>query len=142
MKLSLPALICAATTSHAWEFTPGLPCQLTHETAEVVVELTHDPKQPLYSITLTRPTPWAWAPVFSMEFQGGAPLGIATDRHELSGDGTALTVTDRGFGNVLRGLALNDTAVASLGDQHVEIPLEGAADPVEQFRRCEARAGA
>lgn len=106
------------------------------------MELTHDPTQPLYSITITRAAPWVGAPVFSMAFRGGAALSIATDRHELSDDGTALTVTDRGFGNVLRGLASNETAIATLGDQRVEIPLQGAADPVEQFRRCEARAGA
>ncbi|WP_300064024.1 hypothetical protein [uncultured Roseobacter sp.] len=140
MKAAVPALMLA-TSAHAWEFTPGLPCRLTHETAEVAVELTHDPTQPLYSITLTRPAPWVPAPVFSMDFEGGATLGIATDRHQLNGDGTALTVTDRGFGNVLRGLAFNETAIATLGNQRVAIPLQGAAEPVEQFRRCEARAG-
>ncbi|MCV3271530.1 hypothetical protein [Roseobacter sinensis] len=141
MKLTLPALICAATTAQAWEFTPGLPCRLTHETADVAVELTHDPTEPLYSITLTLPAPWTPAPVFSMGFEGGAALSIATDRHQLSADGTALTVTDRGFGNVLRGLAFNQAAIATVGDQRVAIPLDGAAEPVEQFRRCEGRAG-
>lgn len=142
MKIALSALICAATAAPAWEFTPGLPCRLTHETSEVAVELTHDPTQPLYSIRLTRRVPWTPGPVFSMDFSGDAPLSIATDRHRLSADGSGLTVTDRGFGNVLRGLALNETAVAILSDQRVEIPLNGAAEPVEKFRRCEARAGA
>ncbi|WP_299829089.1 hypothetical protein [uncultured Roseobacter sp.] len=142
MKTVLPALICAATAAPAWEFTPGLPCRLTHETAEVQVELTHDPTQPLYTITLRQAAPWPGGAIFSLQFTGSAPLTISTDRHQISPDGTALTVTDRGFGNVLNGLQFNSVATGRLGDKAVSIPLAGAAEPVERFRRCEVAAGA
>lgn len=137
----LSLVFFSATAAQAWDFTPGLPCLLTHETPDVQVTLTHDPTLPLYTLTLTQTAPWPRAAVFSMSFSGAAALSIATDRHQLSPDGTALTVTDRGFGNVLNGLQFNDLATAQLGARRIGIPLAGAAEPVAQFRRCEARAG-
>ena len=139
----LATLLCGlAGSAAAWEFTPGLPCRLTHETAQVQVALTYDPTQPLYTISLTQAAPWPRGAVFSLQFTGAAPLTISPDRHRLSADGTALTVTDRGFGNVLNGLQFNDVATGSLGNRSVTIPLEGAAEPVDRFRRCEVTAGA
>lgn len=139
----LALFICVlAGKATAWDFTPGLPCRLSHETDDVAVELTYDPAQPLYTVTLTRSDPWPDADVFSLKFTGLAALMISTDRHQISPDRTALTVTDRGFGNVLDGLQFNDVATALLGDKVFAISLDGAAEPVDLFRRCEVAAGA
>ena len=131
------ALTALSTSAHAWEFTPSAPCLLTHETAEAQVTLTYDPAEPLYSITITTPQPWPEAPAFHMRFDGPQGRMIGTDRHVFSADRRALTVTDRGFGNVLDGLQYNDTAHALAGDVVVSVPLDGAAGPVAAFRACE-----
>lgn len=130
-------LLVSALPVQAWEFTPGTPCLLTHETPEVSVELTYDPTVPLYSISLTRPGAFAPAPIFSMQFQGRTPIGISTAEHQLSNGGRTLTVVDSGFGNVLNGLQFNDRVTATLGNQNVTIPLAGAAEPVAAFRKCD-----
>ncbi len=134
--------LCFANAAEAWEFTAGLPCRLTHETEDVAVELTYDPTQPLYTIALTRRDGWVNAPLFAMQFEGGNALAISTDRHVLDEGGTRLTVTDRGFGNVLNGLQFNQRARVVLGNTSIDIPLAGAAEPVDRFRRCEVSAGA
>ncbi len=139
MRLTL-LLILVTTTAQAWEFTPGLPCRLSHETSQARVELTYDPTQPLYTITVTLPTPWPDAPVFGMRFDGPQGRAIGTSRHVLSNGDTSLTVTDRGFGNVLDGLQYNHTATAITGDIKVAFPLDGAAEPVAAFRACEGAA--
>ena len=137
---TLLALFILATPTQAWEFTPGLPCRLSHETNDARIELTYDPTQPLYSITVTRPAPWPDAPGFAMRFDGPKPIAIGTDRHVLSEDGTALSVTDSGFGNVLNGLQYNHNATALAGDVEVNFPLDRAAEPVAAFRACERAA--
>ena len=136
----LLALILLAAPAQAWEFTPGLPCLLTHETEEARIELTYDPTRPLYTITLTRAEPWTEAPAFQMRFDGPQPRIIGTDRHRLSNGNRSLTVTDRGFGNVLDGLQFNRSATALTGDVALDIPLAGAAGPVAAFRACDAPA--
>ena len=98
--------------------------------------LTYDPTQPLYTITLTRSAPWPDAPVFVMRFDGATGLTISTDRHRLSADGRSLTVEDRGFGNVLSGLAFNRTATAIMGDVSETVSLAGAQEPVSSFAKC------
>ena len=135
--ITIILLSLAANAAQAWEFTPGLPCLLTHETAKVSVELTYDPTAPLYSISLTQVQPFTPAPIFSMRFSGSGTIDIATDRHQLSNGGRTLTVFDRGFGNVLNGLQFNDVATATLGDQIITIPLKGATAPVAAFRACD-----
>ena len=130
-------LSCFAHPAHAWEFTPGTPCLLTHETEHAAVELTFDPTVPLYTISITRDAPFTPAPVFSMTFSGPAGLSISTGAHEFSNGGRTLTVTDSGFGNVLNGLQFNTTATATLGTQHITLPLDGAAEPVAAFRACD-----
>ena len=139
MRRALALLpLLAATPAAAWEFTPNPVCTLRHAGAEAGVVVTHDPReaQP-YAITLTRPdTAWPEGPVFTLTFEGPRPLTIGTDRHRLTGGGTALTVTDRGFGNVLDGLQFCDRAVARLGEAAVAVSLTGAAGPVEAFRAC------
>ena len=131
-----------ATAGQAWDFTPGLPCVLSHQSAQAEIELTYDPTKPLYTVTVRREVPWTNDPVFSMRFDGAASLSISTDRHALSRDGRSLTVQDTGFGNVLNGLQFNDTVTAILGDQTVQFSLAGAAEPVAGFRRCQPEPGA
>lgn len=130
-----------ATTAQAWEFTPGLPCVVTHRTPTSEIELTFDPNVPLYSITIMRDTPWPQAAIFAMRFEGPNGLSISSNRQQFSADRRALTVTDRGFGNVLDGLQYNDRAIAALGDVEVAFPLEEAADAVAAFRQCRGGAG-
>lgn len=130
-----------ATPAAGWEFTPGLPCLLTHEAEGVQVQLTHDPTGPLYSITIRRDSPWPAGDVFSMRFEGTGGLSISTDRHMLGTDRRAVTVTDRGFGNVLNGLQFNDSATAMLGGASVTVSLRDAAGPVADFRLCRAAPG-
>lgn len=142
MRLALFFLLLTASAAGAWEFTPGLPCRLTHQTPQVQVALTYDPTQPLYSITLTQQTPWPEAAVFTLQFTGPAGLTISSSRHRFSDNGRAVTVTDNGFGNVLNGLQFNDTVTVLLGEDVLSIPLTGASNPVDRFRRCEATAGA
>lgn len=135
--LLLPLL---ASTASAWEFTPGLPCILTHEEDGLEVELTHDPTQPLYAITLRRETPWPEAPVFSIAFANG-PI-ISTPLHALTEGGRALSVADRGFGNVIAGLIAGGAAQARLGDVSVTFSLDGAAEPTELYAACQPPLGA
>ena len=125
-----------ATPGLAWDFTPGTPCRLTHETETARVELTFDPSAPLYSITVSQTAPLPDAPVFAMRFDGPVGLTISTNRHTLSGDGLSVTVEDVGFGNVLNGLQFNQTATALLGGSEIAFPLAGAAGPVAAFRAC------
>ena len=125
----------------AWDFTPGLPCVLTHETAQAGIELTYDPTKPLYSVTIRTDQPLSDTGVFAMRFDGPASLTISTTRHVLSGDGRAVTVVDTGFGNVLNGLQLNTTATALIGDSAFSFPLTGAEEPVAAFRLCQPKPG-
>lgn len=129
-----------ATPASAWEFTPGAICVLTHGEKGAWMRLTYDPTGPLYSITVTRTAPWQVGATFSMRFDGAYPLTITTDQQKISTDGTALTVTDTGFGNVLDGLQFNRSATAILGTDAVIFSLAGAFDPVAAFRVC-AEAG-
>ncbi len=128
------AFVLLAAPAHAWQFSATPICTLTHETSEVAVKVTYDPRVPEYAIALTRNTPWPVFPVFAMQFDGPRGLTISTNRHTLN-DGT-LTVTDRGFGNVLNGLEFNETALAMTGDEAIAIPLTGAATAVQAFRAC------
>jgi hypothetical protein len=137
----LISLLIVATPATAWEFTPGLPCVLTHETAQAEITLTYDPRVPLYTVTVRQAAPLPDAPVFSMRFDGPSGLTISTDRHGLSGDRRAVTVADSGFGNVLNGLQFNEMATALLGDAALSFPLAGAEEPVAAFRLCRAEPG-
>jgi hypothetical protein len=130
-------LILLASPASAWEFTPTPVCTLTHATADASVTVTYDPRRPEpYAIRIDRTAPWPKAPVFSIDYAGPRALVISTTRHQLSDGGTAVTVTDEGFGNVLDGLEFNTTATAILGDARVPFPLDGAAGPVQDFRAC------
>ena len=136
MRLVL-ALLLLAAPARAWEFSPDPICTLTHDTGAAAVRVTHDPRIPEYAITLTLAEgAWPDGPIFAIRFDGARGLTISTTRHVLGQGGAALTVTDRGFGNVLDGLQFNDTATALLGDRAVPVPLDGAAGPVAAFRAC------
>jgi YD repeat-containing protein len=140
IRLAPAAALClAAMPALAWEAgRDGALCTLTHiDPAGAEVRLTYDPAGPLYTITVTRDAPWPDAPDFGISFDGGAALTITTDRHVLSGDGRALTVTDRGFGNVLRGLSRNDSATVFAGPAALSLSLDGAAPEVAEFAACE-----
>jgi hypothetical protein len=131
MRFVFPLLLLTSPAS-AWEFSPSPICTLRHAQPDIAVEVTYDGA--LYAIHLTRPgRPWPEAPVFAIGF---APFGptISTPRHQVDGD--RLTVTDTGFGNVLRGLEGNAQAVAMLGSVQAGIDLSGAAPEVAEFRAC------
>lgn len=137
MRLILPLLLLLPTTALGWEAgTDGPLCTLEHAEPGAEVRLTYDPAGPTYTITLTAPEPWPSGPVFALRFEGGQGLTISTDRHVLSQAGRALTVTDRGFGNVLRGLAENTTATGLLGAASVGFSLDCAAPAVAEFEAC------
>lgn len=135
------ALLAPPAPAQAWEFTPGLPCLLTHRDGDLDIRLTYDPTQPKYTITLTRTQPWPDADVFGLRFDGPAPISIGTDRHERDATGRSVTVTDTGFGNVLDGLQFNAQATVTLGALSVSFPLGGAEAPVAAFRACKLEAG-
>ncbi len=135
----LVALATAAPVA-AWEARVGVVCELTHAGPDGAVRVTYDPASGDYAITLRRAAgPWPDGPIFAIRFDGARPLTITTDRHVLSEGGAALTVTDRGFGNVLDGLEFNETATAHLGEIALPFALTGpepAAPAVAAFRRC------
>lgn len=137
-SLLIPLLLVAAPAT-AWEASSDGPvCRLDHELKDGNVTVSYDPRkdQP-YAIDLDRQNgPWADAPVFALRFDGPGQRTISTDRHQLSDGNDRLTVTDKGFGNVLSGLATNFVAIAMLGEQSLIIPLTGAAPEVERFVNC------
>lgn len=136
MRLALVLLCLFPLPARAWDFAPTPVCTLTQDAFGLSVRVTFDPATALYGLTLARPQGWPDGPVFALRFDGAAPLTISTDRHTI--DGAVLSVTDRGFGNVLAGLEGNHTATAILGDVTAAIDLRGAAGPVAAFRACPA----
>ncbi len=127
--------------AQAWTFTPGQICRLTHETPDAKIELTYDPAKPLYSVTISRAAPLPNVEPFTMRFIGAAGRVISTRSHTFNDEKTAVTAQDQGFGNVLDGLQFNNTAEAILGTTTIQFPLDGAAEPTAQFRKCETSAG-
>ncbi len=138
MRLLLAIVIgFAAAPAAGWEFSPSPVCTLTHQGAGAALRITRDPQRSEpYELTITREAGWAASPAFGIQFDGPRGLTIATDRHRLSTDRQRLTVTDRGFGNVLDGLEFNDRATAMAGPDAVPFDLDGAAGPVRAFRDC------
>lgn len=122
----------------AWSFDPDPICTLSHETDQARFVMTFDPSGPEYRLTITRThSNWAPSPAFAMIFDGPAPP-ISTTFHVIEGQN--LTVTDRGFGNVLRGLEVSLEAVAATTDQAAVFELDGIAEPLAAFRACPAAA--
>jgi len=136
MRALLVSLALASPAS-AWEFSPVPVCTLSGGSDDLEVTVTYDPRRDEpYAIVLISPDPWPAAPVFALAFEGPRGIVISTSRHVLSGDGRSLTVTDRGFGNVLDGLEFNVVAAARLGPASRSVSLSGAAEPVQEFRDC------
>lgn len=136
MRVILASLFLT-TPALAWEATVAEICTLSHDTKAASIFLTYDPSKPLYTLTITWESgTWSAAPWFAMRFDGNNPIEIATSRHTLSENNTALTAADTGFGNVLNGLEYNETALAFTQDQIVQFPLDGAAPEVRRFREC------
>ncbi|MDG4647983.1 hypothetical protein P6F26_05965 [Roseibacterium sp. SDUM158017] len=130
-------VILAQFPAHAWQAgVEGRLCTLEHSGEAGEVRLTYDPALPLYTIALTRDAPWPEAAFFEIRFIGAASGTISTTRHVLSDGGRTLTVTDRGFGNVLDGLEFNSAAVAVAGVSQAAFDLAGAAPEVAAFRAC------
>ncbi|MEP2030674.1 MAG: hypothetical protein ABJI96_18420 [Paracoccaceae bacterium] len=137
MRFLISAVIFFTSPAYAWEFTAAPICTLSQIIPEAEVSITYDPRVPIYAITLNRQsTPWLPGPTFSIQFDGPRPLTISTNRHSLSDADTTLTVSDRGFSNVLAGLEHNTTATAKTAGQSLIIPLDDAAGPVTAFRAC------
>jgi hypothetical protein len=126
-----------ASNAAAWEYTPGTPCLLRHETATAVIELTHDVGAPLYSLIVKSTAAFDRMPHFGIRFHGSRPLQNSTDRHVFSADRRLLKVVDSGFSNVLNGLQFNQSAILNFGTSSVEVSLENAAAPVAAFRACD-----
>lgn len=136
--MRLFAFICLISgPAAAWEYSPLPICTLSHIGAGLEVAVTYDPgrAQP-YAISLTSPDPWPVAPVFGIRFSGGREQTITTPTHEVSNNGRTLTVRDQGFGNVLNGLQFNTTATAFTGATAHQVSLDGAAEPLQDFRDC------
>jgi hypothetical protein len=107
------------------------------------MRVTYDPRnaQP-YAIAVTLEAErWPNSTPYAICLEGGVGFTITTDRHQLSPDGRAVITQDRGFGNVLRGLATGSVAVALLGERAQAVPLVGAAEAVAAFEACTAPVG-
>jgi len=136
---TLLALLILASPATAWDFTPAPICTLSETSDSGDVTVTYDPAITEYTITLTLADgTWPDAPVFGMAFVAERPINIQTDRFTITNEGRSLTVTDRGFGNVLNGLEFNSRAYAVLGDLTVPVPLAQIAPAIEAFRNCPA----
>lgn len=135
--LALALLWGGAAT--AWEIRPGPVCEMAHEGEAGTVRVTYDPALGEYAILLTRAQgAWPDAAAFAITFRGADGLTISTGRHVLSEGARTLTVRDRGFGNVLRGLEAGGTARAFAGAAAMEIDLADAPPVVAAFRACRA----
>ena len=136
MLRALAVLLLTATPALAWEARSGHVCELTHEGDAARVRVTYDPAIPEYAIAITPDRPWSPGPTFAIRFDGPRGMTISTDRHVIFDGGATLTVTDRGFGNVLNGLEFNYTATALLGDRAIAFALDDAGPAVRAFRAC------
>ncbi len=137
-----PMLICAAmislaSSAVAWEFAETDVCTVTHDSTDMGVVLVFDPAASLYTITLTQPqNTWATDDNFRLRFDGPRALIIGTDRHVYGDEGRSLSVSDSGFGNVLDGIALNESMTALVGDQSVSLSTADAGEAMQAFRAC------
>lgn len=139
MRTFLTLLLLLASPAAAWEFAATPICTLSDTSDNAAVTVTYDPAITEYAITVSLADGmWPDAPVFGMAFGGERPINIQTDRFAISDDGRSLTVTDRGFGNVLNGLEFNTRAYAVLGDLTVPIPTAGIDPAMAAFRNCPA----
>lgn len=136
LRMILPILIVVAPLpAPAWEVgRMGTICTLSDASGDIV--LTHDPSGPVYTITVRRDDAWPAVAVFGITFLGQDSLTITTDRHMRAPDGLSITVTDRGFGNLLAGMRGNDSATIFAGPVSKTISLAGASPAVDAFEDC------
>lgn len=121
----------------AWTFSPDPICTIAETQDGLAVEVTFDPGTGLYALHLTRPVGWPDTPVLTLRFdQGMGDLTISTDRHRV--EGNRLTVTDRGFGNVLRGLEFFGRAIVTMEGLTLAFDTSDATPAVTAFRACPA----
>ena len=135
----LICLLALLATSAAadWQFEETTVCVLTGEATNSVVIVTHDYAEGRYTIAMQQPgETWQPGPTLSIAFEGQRPLTIGTDQHVLSEAGDVLSVSDRGFGNVLDGMQFNEQMTILTGDHSVVVSLDQAAPAVQQFRDC------
>lgn len=129
-------LLLMTAQAYAWETTASGICTLSHDEDDASVQITYDPLKGDYALAITIAQPWPDGPIFAMRFDGPRRNTITTNRHALTNDGKTLTVTDKGFGNVLDGIEFNFIASALTGNQAIVLPLAGAAPAVQAFRVC------
>lgn len=139
MRFAL-VLSLLATPAFAWEFSSSPICTLSHTTEKADLTVTYNRRSDgPFAIEITQGDGnWQPSPVFLMRFDGPRRSVITTDRHTLGPEGKTLTVTDRGFGNVLDGIEFNIIAIAKSGETTLVFPLTGAAPAVRRFRVCVA----
>lgn len=122
----------------AWEFSPTPLCTLSHAIADAAVVITYDQSVPLYTLRLTR-TDGTWAEgAFTIEFIDGSPPQIGTVQQTISSDGKTLTVSDRGFGNVLDGLGTGRSARMTVAGTGPTFSLDDVDPALTAFRACPA----
>lgn len=139
MRILSFALCTLALPATAWEFSPSPICTLTHRSEAGSLTVTYDASLPEYAIEITlAEADWPDSATFAMGFLGENPISIQTDRHVRSDDGRSLTVTDRGFGNVLNGLEFNTVAAGFAGEFSVSFDLTGIGPAITAFRNCPA----
>ncbi|MEM1237098.1 MAG: hypothetical protein AAGI10_09020 [Pseudomonadota bacterium] len=136
MVRTLIVLLLTTAPALAWEAKSGRVCELVYDGENASVRVTYDPEILEYSIAITPDRPWSQGSVFAIRFDGPYGNTITTNRHVMSSDGSTVTVTDSGFGNVLNGLEFNHTATALLNDRAVAVRLDGAGPAVRDFRAC------
>lgn len=134
--MRLAAFFLLATPASAWEFTETTICTLRHTEGQTEVAVTFDPAAQIYTFSITTPNGWSPQPTFQLRFDGANPFIIGTDRHSYSDDSQSLSASDTGFGNVLNGIARNESMTAINGDEIVTVSTIGAAAPMEAFRNC------
>mgnify|MGYP000046903108 FL=1 len=128
------ALVIVGLTSSpalAWEFSISPICTVTDRGSDTGLKLTFDGE--LYALHLSHIEGWQNAEVFAIRFAPNGPF-IQTTWHQI--DGQTLSVSDAGFGNVLKGLQDNQVAQVLLGKTFRDIDLSGAYTPVENFKNC------
>lgn len=137
----LIVLVLISSPALAWEIVPSRVCELRHEEDSGRIRITYDPAIAEYAISINRDQAWSDGEVFSIRFAGQRDLTISTSRHVISDGGATLTVTDKGFDNVLNGIEFNHTATAMLSDQAIIFSLVGAGPAVRAFKACTSGLG-
>ncbi|WP_179379681.1 excinuclease ABC subunit B [Jannaschia marina] len=137
MRTLVLFLLCLPQAVAAWTFAPEPICTVADTQDAVTIEVTFDPATALYAIAFTRAAGWPDTTTLALHFDRGmGDLTITTDRHVV--EGPRLSVTDRGFGNVLRGLEFFGRATLLMDGLTLGFDTTQAGEPVRAFRDCPA----